>query len=442
MRRLPVYLLALILLTSGLGLAFFLMKDMDGPEIRISPDNNRASSKQQFTLYITDKSSEVKDVTISVRKNDMSTPILRHSFNPPAKTVELPFNLKDAKLRDGAFEMEIKATDTSLAGFGTGNSSTRLYKMRYDSIPPRLSVRTAPPYIYRGGAGAIAFSANEELTGAGVRVNQYYFPAFKQPNNEYICFFAFPYSIEVKNYSPKIVAEDLAGNLTSIHLAHYPLNRVFKTDTIKLSDSFIDSKNSEFMEDVPGEELTPIERFLRMNKDIRKANEAKLLELGKQSGPKKLWSGTFMRLPNASAPAGFAEFRSYIYNGELVDQQTHTGVDLASLRQADIPAGNDGIVIFADRLGIFGNVVVIDHGMNIQSLYSHMSNILVTTGDNVTKGQTIGQTGATGMAGGDHLHFSVMVAGVPVNPIEWFDPLWIREKITERLKIPGPQNNK
>ncbi|MBQ4133654.1 MAG: M23 family metallopeptidase, partial [Desulfovibrionaceae bacterium] len=150
-----------------------------------------------------------------------------------------------------------------------------------------------------------------------------------------------------------------------------------------------------------------------------------------------LWSGTFARLPNASSPAGFAEFRSYIYNGEVVDQQTHQGSDLASVRQAAIPAANDGVVIYTGYMGIYGEMVLIDHGLGVQTLYSHMSNILVSEGEAVTRGQTIGQTGATGMAGGDHLHFGVYISGFPVNPIEWFDSQWIKDKITDRLRLPG-----
>lgn len=436
MRRIPVYLLAILLLSAGGGLAYFLMKDMEGPSIKISPDNGRASANQEFTVYIEDASSDVKSVSISVRKNNISSPVTSHTFEPAAKSVSFSFNLKEAGLRDGAFELEVKASDTSMAGFGKGNSTTMLYEMRYDSVPPRLSVRTTPPYIYRGGAGCIAFTANEELTGAGVKVNDIFFPAFRQDNGEYVCFFAFPYNIETKDYSPQIMAQDLAGNIASTRLANYPLARNYGTDTINLSDSFLESKDGEFSQLVPGD-LTPIERFLAVNGDIRRQNDAELLEYGKQTAPSMLWNGTFRRLPNASSPAGFAEFRSYMYNGQLVDQQTHLGADLASLRQAEIPAANDGKVIFTGYMGIFGEMVLIDHGMNIQTLYSHMSNIHVNTGDFVVKGQTIGQTGATGMAGGDHLHFAVLIAGFPVDPIEWFDPQWIKDKVTDRLRLPG-----
>ncbi len=433
MKRIPVYLLAILLLCVGGGLAYFLMKDMEGPSIQISPDNGRASASQSITVSLHDEGSEVKSVSVSVRKNNVSTHLANQTFDPPTKNAEFTFNFEDAKLRDGAFELEIKATDTSMAGFGKGNSTTRLFPMRYDSIPPRLSVNTVPPYIYRGGAGCIAFTANEELAGAGVKVNDHFFPAYLQKNGEYICFFAFPYNVEMKDYNPQIVAQDLAGNVSSARLAHYPLARNYGSDTINLSNNFLESKDGEFTALVQGN-MTPLERFLLVNGEIRRECDAKLLELGQKSVNAMLWKGIFMRLPNASSPAGFAEFRSYMYNGQLVDQQTHLGADLASLRQAPIPAANDGVVIFTGYLGIYGEMVMIDHGMGVQTLYSHMSNIHVNVGDTVTKGQTIGQTGATGMAGGDHLHFGVYISGFPVDPKEWFDAQWIKDKVTDRLK--------
>ncbi|MBQ4132378.1 MAG: M23 family metallopeptidase, partial [Desulfovibrionaceae bacterium] len=364
MRRIPVYLLAFILLGAGGGLAYFLMKDMDGPSIRIAPDNGRTGAKQEITVYMYDEASEVKSVDINIRKNNVSSSLLTHTFDPPLKEAQFSFTLENAKLRDGAFELEIKASDTSMAGFGKGNSTTRLFEMRYDSVPPRLSVRTAPPYIYRGGAGCIAFTANEELAAAGVKVNELFFPAYRQENNEYICFFAFPYNVDIKDYKPVITAQDLAGNIASSRLASYPLARNFRTDTINLSDSFLESKDGEFMQIVPGD-MTPLQRYLVVNGDIRRENDARLLELGKQSADSMLWSGTFARLPNASSPAGFAEFRSYIYNGEVVDQQTHQGSDLAAVRQAAIPAANHGVVIYTGYMGIYGEMVLIDHGLGV-----------------------------------------------------------------------------
>ena len=109
------------------------------------------------------------------------------------------------------------------------------------------------------------------------------------------------------------------------------------------------------------------------------------------------------------------------------------GVDLASLAMAPVPAGNTGRVILAEFMGIYGNVVIIDHGFGLQSLYSHLSEIHVQKGETVQRGQIIGRTGATGMAGGDHLHFGMLVSGLEVQPIEWWDARWIKNNITSKM---------
>jgi murein DD-endopeptidase MepM/ murein hydrolase activator NlpD len=91
-------------------------------------------------------------------------------------------------------------------------------------------------------------------------------------------------------------------------------------------------------------------------------------------------------------------------------------------------------VLFAEELGIYGNTVIIDHGMGVQSLYAHLSSIAVTAGAMVDKEQVLGRSGMTGMAGGDHLHFTMLVNGRMVNPVEWWDSHWIEDRILRKLR--------
>ena len=88
-------------------------------------------------------------------------------------------------------------------------------------------------------------------------------------------------------------------------------------------------------------------------------------------------------------------------------------------------ASNAGRIVYADYLGIYGNTVIIDHGMGLYSLYGHLSAIDVAKEQMVNRGQSLGHTGQTGLAGGDHLHFSMIVQGIQVNPVEWWDPAWV-----------------
>ena len=133
--------------------------------------------------------------------------------------------------------------------------------------------------------------------------------------------------------------------------------------------------------------------------------------------------------------AGFADHRSYLYNDEIIDDQNHMGVDLASFANSPIEAANDGVVIFAQNLGIYGLTVVIDHGQGLASLYGHLSSFSVAQGSVVKKGDVIAYSGRTGLANGDHLHFSILVHGIFVNPLEWWDAHWIKNNITRKLDL-------
>jgi murein DD-endopeptidase MepM/ murein hydrolase activator NlpD len=128
-----------------------------------------------------------------------------------------------------------------------------------------------------------------------------------------------------------------------------------------------------------------------------------------------------------------------------VDEQVHQGEDLASLINSPVPAANNGVVVLAEPLGIYGNVVMIDHGMGVCSMYGHLSRIDVKAGERVEKGQPVGLTGTTGLAGGDHLHYSVLVDGYFVNPVEWWDAHWFKDQVEKvwsqtatAAAVPGP----
>ncbi len=177
--------------------------------------------------------------------------------------------------------------------------------------------------------------------------------------------------------------------------------------------------------------------YLTVNGDLRRRNADRLGELVAGSAGEPLWRGTFVALPGAQVMSPFADRRTYLYEGREVDRQVHLGYDLASVRQAEVPAANDGRVVLARYFGIYGNAVVIDHGYGLMSLYGHLSSIAVAEGEAVERGQTIGRTGATGLAGGDHLHFTMLVGGVAVDPKEWWDGRWVESRVAGRIGLSG-----
>ena len=170
-----------------------------------------------------------------------------------------------------------------------------------------------------------------------------------------------------------------------------------------------------------------------LNGEVRRQNTETIAALDQKTAPETLWSGPFQQLANTKVEASFADHRTYFYKGKEVDQQVHLGFDLASVRHAAVRAGNAGTIVYAAYLGIYGNAIVIDHGMGVQSLYGHLSELAVKVGDRVAKGQEIGRSGETGLAGGDHLHFTMLVGGQMVSPVEWWDPHWIQDRVYRKL---------
>jgi murein DD-endopeptidase MepM/ murein hydrolase activator NlpD len=418
----------------GLGLYSF-MKDMNPPEIMLTPKTDRISPQRELVLRLTDPSG-IRSVSVQVRKNNQIQTILDRHFTEKRQTEEVRFDLKNASLREGAFDLEIKATDASWAGFGRGNTRTITLPMRLDTQPPRVSMKHAPPHVRRGGCGTVLYSVNKEVQYSGVRVGEYFFPGYRQEDGAYFCVFAFPRSLEAKQYNPELVVEDVAGNTSVNRLAVVPVTVNFRRDVINITDNFLLAKMPELQHLTPNAD-TPLEQYLIINRDIRVANEKTLLALKEKSSDTMLWSGPFIHMPRAAERARFGDFRTYMYQGQKIDEQTHMGLDLASVLNADIPAANDGIVVFAEFLGIYGNAVVVDHGQGLMSLYSHLSKTGVLVGDVVRKGQILGQTGTTGLAVGDHLQFGMLVQGLEVQPLEWLDPKWIRDTILGRMKTPA-----
>ena len=303
--------------------------------------------------------------------------------------------------------------------------------------PPTLAVNSSQHYVAQGGSEVILYTVGGTEARSGVQAGDWFFPGYRLPDgepNQRFALFAVPYLIGDVN-QVKVIAEDQVGNRAERSFVDRFFQRPPRTDTIRLSDSFMERVVPEIIERTPElrAEGTLLEQYLKINGDLRRTNRAELKELAARSDDQFLWRGPFLPLRNAKAMAGFAERRTYTYNGEPVDQQDHLGFDLASTKQAPVLSANRGVVLKADWFGIYGNTVVVDHGYGLLSLYGHLSEINVQPGDEVQKGQELGRTGVTGLAGGDHLHFAVLLHGLPVNAREWWDDHWIEDRL--RLKL-------
>ena len=394
-KRINILILLGIVVAVVLGGGLYLLfRDTQAPRLSLFPDSGPVRPTANISLEVHDPGSGVRSLLVEAVQGDKRTVVARRLDLPPHSPETLNFTLAETSLKDGSFSLEAVAVDNSHAGFGKGNTARMKWDLRLDGTPPRISVSSVAHNLKRGGTGAIAYTVSEETQASGVRVGDVFFPGYRQENGDYICFFAFPYYMDKKDFSPKLTATDMAGNIQERTFAHYAGERSFSTDVIRLSDSFLEQKMPDFEDEFPGP-MSQLERFLKVNGELRAVNRKALLGLGLKTSPTPVWSGAFLRLPNAAPMAGFGEKRTYVYGNKPVDEQTHLGIDLASLRNAPVPAANSGTVVYADDLGIYGQVVIIDHGLGLQSLYAHLNEILVEESEFVEKGKLIGKTGTT-----------------------------------------------
>lgn len=426
--------LLLCLAVAGAG-AYMLLHDMSGPTITLVPEKpERIGPAQPLEVSLSDQSG-LRSVQITVRRGGKAMTVLRRDFPQPITETTLNFDLSETRLPDGAFELEIKARDTAFAGFGAGNSSTLTLPVRMDTQPPRIAVRTVPPAVRRGGSALIVYTVNKDVAETGIRLDDLFFPAYRQADGSWVCLFAFPYYKTTANYFPEIMARDDAGNITSSRLLINAIGRDFTSDTLPINEKFLSMKAADLARLCPEKpDASTLEHYICVNNGERKRDDARLMELGRNSNPSFLWKGKFQHLPRSAVKANFGDARTYTSGGKKIDHQVHTGLDLASVARAEVPAANAGKVLFTEELGIYGNIAVLDHGLGLMTIYSHLSEFRVKPGDEVKAGQTVGTTGTTGLAAGDHVHFGVLVSGVPVQPLEWLDAKWVQNNISNRLK--------
>lgn len=339
-------------------------------------------------------------------------------------------------LSEGEFFLEVTLRDHPNLWLWSNEVSTRR-AFELDLTPPRIQVLSDQHYIRQGGSEAIVYRVSEDTRVSGVQVGERIFQGYPIQDSDqeiYICLFALGHD-QAADSNMVIWAEDAAGNRkeSSFWKKTFPVR--FRHRDIQLSDSLIDSVLPEILasqREITAQE-TPLKTFLEINGRLRQLNHQQIEEMSRHSKGELLWSEPFLQLSRSQVESLFADHRTYYYQGEPVDQQTHLGFDLASVRQGPVESANAGIVVFADYLGIYGNTVLVDHGLGLFSLYGHLSALEVHTDQEVSAGQILGRTGETGLATGDHLHFSMILQGVQVNPLEWWDPRWVQQHVLDRV---------
>lgn len=434
-RLLLVPLLLLLVLGAGGLVLYRLLFEGGAPLVKLPQLPSHLGSRSDLTIEARDDGKGLRQVRAVLRQNQKEVELLSQTF-PRASwfaqagpldfsgTIPLAPHLKG--FRDGEASIEVRASDYSLRGMLRGNQTVVTQTVLIDTKPPQLTLRHNQRYVSQGGSGFVVYQLNEAVQRHGVQVQDHFFPGYPLVEGRpdlFIALFALAWDAPETGKS-WVEAVDIAGNRNRIDLLMTIKKRHIVEDSINISETFLATKLPEFQEHYPEMSGTPAERFHFVNNEVRNRNNAQFTEITSKSGTRRLWLNNFHRM-FGSPKAGFADVRSYYYNGHYIDRQVHLGVDIASTANVPVKAANHGLVLHTGYVGIYGNTVVLDHGQGLCSLYSHLQRIDVTPGQEVAQDSVLGVTGTSGMAGGDHLHFSILVGGMFVNPVEWWDQHWI-----------------
>ncbi len=397
-----------------------------------------------FTVCIADSGTGLRSSRVSLLKDDKEILIDQKSFPYfglfsggllHKENIVIKINPKLLELTDGKAIIQLSVQDYSWRNWGEGNQNIREIEVQIDTQPPGIEVLSSAHNIAQGGAGLLVYQVSEKCQQSGVMVGNCFFPGhsgyFEDPF-VHIVFFALRYD-QVSGTQLYLSAFDFAGNQNRTGFPYYITKRRFKNDPINITDQFLTSTIPKFEQEFTDPEFSQIEKFKQINNKFRQDNVDRIYEIAKHSDATLHWQDSFLRLPRSAGRADFGDRRSYFYKDKLIDHQIHLGVDLASVGHSPVPAANGGKVVFADALGIYGLTVIVDHGYGLLSLYAHLSQARVSIGQLVTKGQILGDTGTSGLAIGDHLHFGMLVHTTFVNPLEWWDTKWIENNITTKL---------
>jgi murein DD-endopeptidase MepM/ murein hydrolase activator NlpD len=399
------------------------------------------NGKKPLELKFSDDTA-LRDYRIFAKTGAKSGEIAHGTFDEGTKSVKLKLPY-DKKLfgREKEVLLTVSVRDASLWNFFKGNETTATIRVHIDRKRPNVNIVANSRMIAQGGSALVVFSAEDEnLDKLYVEANGHRFkPQPYKKEGYYATLVAWPFTNDT--FDAKVVATDKAGNVKSVHIPFYHKNSKYRTSYIRATDRFIDGKISDLAASDPeyADIDDKLEKLRAVNEKMREKNEALIHRLSKHVSDEMLqkWEiKRFYPLKNGKKVASFGDHRYYYYGDKsnIVSESYHVGYDLASVKMADIVASNPGKVVFAGENGIYGNMPLIDHGLGLYTLYGHCSKLLVKEGDEVKRGQVIAKTGMTGLALGDHLHFGILVQGIEVRPVEWFDPKWIRTFIDDVFK--------
>ena len=435
-----VLLLFAIIIGGALYIYNSKMFERDIPTITMN-SSGYWNLKNPLDISIEDMSG-LKSYKIILKTSDEDRVLYHEQFMSVQQTVHVKVEPPKSAyaMKDKEIIIVVEAVDASKWNFLNGNSAVVKYKLRVDKKRPQLTTIANSYKIKKGGAALVIFKADDDnLKDVYIQTNFgkkfIVQPFYKQ--GYYISLLAWP--ITKRNFSATIIATDKANNISKTKVPLYIKDKKYRLSNIKISDKFLKGKIADLAEEFSETQgvTEPIEQFKIINEDVRAKNEKLIHEITSKVSGEMISDFNINKmypLKNAAIVAHFGDHRIYSYKGKDISESYHLGLDMASNAMAKIKPQNAGDVVFAQYNGLYGNMPIINHGLGLYTLYGHCSTLNISSGDSIKAGAHIANTGKSGYAMGDHLHFGVLIQGIEVRPAEWMDSTWMKLNIGDIIK--------
>jgi murein DD-endopeptidase MepM/ murein hydrolase activator NlpD len=447
----------IVVIAIAIGITWYAAGREPGPRIVINSPQKVIGHDSELSVIIDTPSGKLTGLDVALEQGKTLVPIFNlRSGGVSQLTRAGPNRLildhaigkeQMPELAQGSAEILVAASRPVL--FGYQRAVSRLERtVQVDLTPPIVSVVSMGHYIEQGGAEMVVYRVSPANVQSGVQVGPYEYPGYPATGAHVVtrdpglrvAFFALLWNQDPST-PISLYARDEAGNVARATFDYQVIPRVYPKSTIEVSDRFMERVVPAILANDPSFKVPDpsnlVDSFVRIDHDLGIKDDAEIAALARETSPDMLWQGPWVQQRDSAVEAKFAEQRTFTHDGKVIGHEVHLGYDLASVAGAPVTAENSGRVVHAGWLDVYGNCVIIDHGMGVQSLYGHMSSLEVHVGQMVTKGEQIGREGETGLAGGPHVHFSMLVNGHFVTPIDWWSRKWIHDRIVRKLEAAG-----
>jgi hypothetical protein len=313
-----------------------------------------------------------------------------------AKSFQIPFKIDTTELADSLHHLEVEAIDSS---YNMNKNKERL-DFFVDNMPLKAALLQQDFKVDQGRTVHARIQTNKQLAKAQIRFLENVYNCYPESDHSsiYECFIPVDCEQSADEYLINAELQDYVQNEVklsaklNVNSVNFPKQKGFKVAKGKLEEEKEISMSNKILEEA-------LEKWM------------------KDSSKKKMWSGKFVipiDLQRVATP--FGEIRTNPEKGRYL----HRAVDILNYPKSVVWASQDGKVIIKDRFLLTGNTVVIDHGLEVFTLYCHLEDFAdVEVGNYIKKGNPIGKIGMTGYANGYHLHWELRVHNIAVDPFEW-----------------------